>query len=122
MKKVASQSDRLHELMRAFDISQSDLANKAGLSRSSISMCLSDKRNMGSRIVEKIAQAFGVYVEWLMGYDCPMTKTEALECVLETEKITDDRLRRLLFMYSRLNERDREIVDNLIDGMSKHEN
>lgn len=121
MKKVASQSDRLHELMRAFDISQSDLANKAGLSRSSISMCLSDKRNMGSKIVEKIAQAFGVYAEWLMGYDSPMTKTEALECVLETEKITDDRLRRLLFMYSRLNERDREIVDNLIDGMSKHE-
>ena len=118
MKKVATQSDRLHELMRTFDISQTDLANKTGLSKASISMCLSDKRNMGGKIVEKIAQAFGVYAEWLMGYDCPMTKTEAIECVLGEENVTDNRLRKLLLMYARLSDRDKEIVDKLIDGMT----
>lgn len=122
MKKVASQSERLNELMRMYDISQSELAKRCGLSKASLSLYMSDKRNIGGRSLERISQYFGIYAEWLLGYNCPMNKADAVECMLETEHESDERLRRFMLMYSKLNDSNRDLVDNLISGLTKNEN
>lgn len=111
MKKVATPSERLVEIMRIFDISQSEMCRRTGLTKSSLSLMVSGKRNMGRKVLERISQSFGVYAEWLMGYDCPMNKSAVVDC------FEDERSKRIMSYYLSLSERDKIIVDNLINEM-----
>ena len=118
MKKVATPSERLVEIMRIFDISQSEMCRRTGLTKSSLSLMVSGKRNMGRKVLERISQSFGVYAEWLMGYDCPMNKSAAVECSMEGE---DESIKRIIRYYAMLNDRDKIIVESMINEMVKNE-
>ena len=72
---------------------------------------VSGKRNIGRKVLERISQSFGVYAEWLMGYDCPMNKSAVVDC------FEDERSKRIISYYTSLSERDKIIVDNLINEM-----
>lgn len=70
MLKVAKKpEERLVELMEVFNVTQADVCNKAHISRSTISRCLSGKRELTLDKAKLIAQAFDVSPAWMMGFD-----------------------------------------------------
>lgn len=102
-------SQRLKELMEYFRINQSDLANKTGIPKSSISMYVSGERKPKQDRITDIAEAYGVNEAWLIGYPVPMMKDFSCE---EGEKDSE-----ILHKISLLTQRDKDIVLKIIDTM-----
>lgn len=64
--------DRLQELMRYFGIKQVDLAERAGLPKSAVSMYVSGNRIPRQNKISQIADAYGVDPAWILGYNVSM--------------------------------------------------
>ena len=65
-------SERLKEALGASGISQSDLALKTGIGKSSISMYVSGQHEPRNDRIGDLAKALHVSPGWLMGFDIPM--------------------------------------------------
>lgn len=117
MKKVTTSDARLVELMQAFDINQTDICNRTGLHKSSMSCYVSGKRPLGKTTLIKISRAFNVSVDWLMGYDVPMNVS--IEVMKHEEELQDEQALRVARMFSALTERDKGIVYKLLAGMNE---
>lgn len=72
MEKKFSFAERLRELLAYFNINQTELASKTGISKSSISRYIKGDWEGKQDAVFRIASAFGVSEAWLMGVDVPM--------------------------------------------------
>ncbi len=75
MEKRYTFSDRLKELLQIFEIKQTDLSTRTGISKSSISHYIKGDWEGKQDAVYKIAAAFGISEAWLMGIDVPMYAT-----------------------------------------------
>ena len=65
--------ERMRQLMRDYcDNSQQRMVERTGVNKASISQYLNGKNVPSSLTATKIAKAFGVNPEWLMGFDAPM--------------------------------------------------
>lgn len=69
-----SRKTRFQELLEYFQIDQTDIVNKTGIPKSSISMYVNGQRKPRQDKLTTIADAYGVQESWLMGYDVPMFK------------------------------------------------
>lgn len=72
MEKKFTFAERLRELLAYFNINQTELALKTGISKSSISRYIKGAWEGKQDAVFRIASAFGVSEAWLMGVDVPM--------------------------------------------------
>lgn len=84
--------DRLDEAIKIRKINASQLSEKTGISRSSISRYLSGNYSAGQTNTYKIASALNVDYGWLMGGDCEMVPKHSVDYVMH---LTDDEI--LLF-------------------------
>ncbi|MCY6957918.1 helix-turn-helix domain-containing protein [Clostridium brassicae] len=76
---MSTLSERLKELRNEAKLSQKDLAKKLKLSSSTIGMIESGKREGNKETIQKIANFFGVSIDYLYGNDIKETaKTESL--------------------------------------------
>lgn len=105
----SNSSERLKELMAYYGLNQTDLCKKTGIPKSAISMYVSGQRTPKQDRISDIAEAYGVNEAWLMGYDVEMKKEFSCE---EGEKDAE-----LIKKFSLLNQRDKDIILNLIDSM-----
>lgn len=86
-------AERIRKGLLIRNMKQTDLVEKTGIGKSSISTYLSGEYEPKQRNIYKIAQALDVNEAWLMGYDVPMERRIAIE-VSEEEKnlLTDFRI------------------------------
>lgn len=89
-------NNRLNEAMTARGMTASELSQKSGLSKSTISRYLSNERSPKSEAITKMAQALDVSASWLLGYDVPMSKENQInEHIVLIEKLSPDNKDRL---------------------------
>lgn len=86
--KSSNSKERLMELMRLFDLKQTDIAKRTGLDKSTISYYLSGKREPAQDNIFIIANTFNVDPAWIMGYDVPMVNKSFQESV--NDKFSDE--------------------------------
>lgn len=86
---VAAPQHRLKTALDAARLKASDLAERSGLSKSTISRYLSGECEPKNVAVHKMAMVLHVDERWLMGYDVPMerlAKREKERCALSPEE------------------------------------
>ncbi|MFR4987492.1 MAG: helix-turn-helix domain-containing protein [Lachnospirales bacterium] len=72
MNLVSTPSDRLKKAMKIRNFKQSDLVEKTGINKSSISTYLSGEYKPKQDKIILLANVLEVNPSWLMGYDTPM--------------------------------------------------
>lgn len=78
-EKVATFGQRLREGLDRQGITQTELAKRSGISKSSISRYVKGDWEGKQEAVYALAQALGVNEAWLMGYDVPPERTAMRE-------------------------------------------
>lgn len=76
-------ANRLRELRIAKKLSQTELAEKLGVSRGSISFYENGERTADIDFIYKAAQFFNVSTDFLLGYDYPGAQIEAVNCIMK---------------------------------------
>lgn len=64
--------DRLNEALRVRNMSRSELAEKSGINKGTISRYLRGETIPRSPAIGKLAQVLNVNPAWILGYDVPM--------------------------------------------------
>lgn len=100
---------RLQLALSSANISQQELAEKSGVSKSSISQYVNGSHAPGNISAKKIGKILDVESMWLMGFDVEMRKE------ISSESAKNDMV--FLEKFSLLNERDKNIVILMIDSM-----
>ena len=91
--KTATFAERLAEAMRVREVSQTELHNRTGINKSSISTYLKGTYEAKQDKVYKMARALNVSPAWLMGYDGSVAEEEKNTRLVEMGKrIRDARL------------------------------
>ena len=75
LNRITTTSQRLKLAMDMAHMSQTDLAEKTGLNKSTISRYCSDRHEPKADAINKLATALDVAEMWLWGYDVPMERT-----------------------------------------------
>ena len=88
MEKKFTFAQRLRELLDCYNIRQTDLAARTGISKSSLSHYLKGDWEGKQDVIYKISSAYGISSAWLMGVDCPMTSD--LPHGMESPTVTED--------------------------------
>lgn len=74
--KVSNTRSRLAEMMAYFNINQSDIVERTGVPKSSLSLWVNGKRTPGQKQLAMLSEPFNINPAWLMGYDVPMKADE----------------------------------------------
>lgn len=74
--KVSNTRLRLAEMMAYFNINQSDIVERTGVPKSSLSLWVNGKRTPGQKQLAMLSEPFNINPAWLMGYDVPMRADE----------------------------------------------
>ena len=69
MKRVSDFTERFNELMRDTTVTQA--SDFLGIGKATVSSYMSGARTAKASFLTRIAEAYGVDVLWLMGYDVP---------------------------------------------------
>lgn len=107
--RIANSKDRLKEAMDMRGVSQVDLANATGLSKPTISLYLSGRREPNQKSLYLLGQALNVSEVWLMGYDIDSTRNEFISI-----KATSSQ-KELLDAYVKADKSIKEAVNKLLD-------
>ena len=83
-------AERIRKGLLIRNMKQTDLVEKTGIGKSSISTYLSGEYEPKQRNIYKIAQALDVNEAWLMGYDVPMERRIAIEVSEEEKNLLTD--------------------------------
>lgn len=130
--KITKFSKRLKEAMELRGISQTELHEKTGIGKSSISTYLKGEYQAKQDKVDLIAEALSVDPAWLMGYDVPSQNscyqdtednyyTNARVAAL-AEELRTNTSGRILFDASKdLTEEDINVVLTVIKGLKAKE-
>lgn len=93
--------DRLNEAMQLRGMNATELAQKTGLNKSSVSRYLSGENIPRSLAIGKMANALGVNPAWVLGYDVPMEEGSP-QIRIDVEKLTDANKKLLVGYYQAL--------------------
>ena len=75
LNRITTTSQRLKLAMDMAHMSQTDLAERTGLNKSTISRYCSDRHEPKADAINKLATVLDVSEMWLWGYDVPMERT-----------------------------------------------
>lgn len=110
---------RLRDLRKEKNLSQEELAFCLGTNQQRISKVEKEDSSFGIELLLRYADYFGVTTDYLLG----LSDTR-LELTVEELKIVDNnkpQLRELLYCFSRMDKKNREIIINLAKSMSTSE-
>ena len=127
MKKKYTFSQRLRELLSFFNVTQTELSVKTGISKSSISHYLKGDWEGKQDTVYKIANAFGISEAWLMGIDVPLYPRSSRTAEsgpegaaeLNAKVLLDEELMDVIEVYYTLSAEKQKIVRDLIRNLGK---
>ena len=111
-------ADRVKELREQQGLSQEKLANMIGLKdKSSIAKIEKSGDKITSKNVEKLSEAFGCSIAYLMGWQ---ENIDDYEHELEklSENMKNDKLMRLVDYYSQLSSTDQDLIENMIKSLA----
>jgi len=118
-------SERIQEALYAKDMKQSDLVEKTGISKSSISTYISGAFEPKQKNLYKIAKALNVDPSWLIGNDVPMDMDDKgllsnYELASFAVKIRNDlEAQQLLkIYYNELTKENRKLLIEIAKGLS----
>lgn len=118
--RESNTSERLKEIMKKQNLKQVDILNKSlpycakfnvKMNKSDISQYVSGKIEPSQDKLVVLGMALGVTEAWLMGFDVPPMRKDNSTVA---EKDFD-----FYYKYSMLEERDKEIILDMIDSMLK---
>ena len=95
MTRVSNFTERFNVLMEGTTVTQA--SEFLGMGKATISSYMSGARVAKSSFLSKIAEAYGVEVLWLLGYDVPRYKEETPAG--EGEGLSEDRA----YLWNRIN-------------------
>lgn len=96
---MQSFSKRLKEAMEMRQVNQTELSNRTGIDKSSLSHYLKGDFKARSGNLGLIAKALNVDAGWLMGYDVPCAQNHDNS---EASPVLSDEVKELLRIYSSL--------------------
>lgn len=74
---------RLQEALDARKMKPSELSERTGISKSSISRYLSGEYAPSSSKIYKISRALEINATWLLGYDVPMSQSSNVDTIID---------------------------------------
>lgn len=92
--------DRLNEAMRLRGLTGSELAEKSGLNKSSVSRYLNGENVPRSLAIGKMAKALDVSPAWLLGYDLTIDGKEIVR--IDTDRLNEVNKAKILAYYQGL--------------------
>lgn len=92
--------ERLIEAMKLRGMTATELANKSGLAKSSVSRYLTGENIPRSIAIGKMANALNVSPAWILGYNLTIDGQEIPN--IEIDKLTEDNKTRLFAYYQAL--------------------
>ena len=92
--------ERLIEAMKLRDMTATELANKSGLAKSSVSRYLTGENIPRSIAIGKMANALNVSPAWILGYNLTIDGQEIPN--IEIDKLTEENKTRLFAYYQAL--------------------
>ena len=92
--------ERLIEAMKLRQMTATELANKSGLAKSSVSRYLTGENIPRSIAIGKMANALNVSPAWILGYNLTIDGQEIPN--IEIDKLTEENKTRLLAYYQAL--------------------
>lgn len=130
--KISDTTHRLKELMDILGLTQSELARRTGLDKSTISYYVNGKREPMQDNIMTISLAFNLDPAWLMGYEVPMYKRDiTVDYTLVTERYNstvaetlnevkkDETLQKVVNLYQKLSPERKQAILNLIESMGE---
>ena len=88
--KVTNSQSRIQELLTLNDESQSDMARKTDLTRTSKSRYVRGVQEPNQYAINQIATAYRVNPAWLMGYNVSMQTQDNKEILKKIEMLTEE--------------------------------
>jgi transcriptional regulator with XRE-family HTH domain len=107
---TATLTVKIRHAMLQLDINQSELARRAGITRSALTQILSGNRTPSTPALLQIAGALGVSVDFLLG----KSETSQIEDLLQ-----HDAIRELVTGFLKLKPSDRQRVLQMVDLLLK---
>lgn len=118
----------IRDLMSYYRLSQADIVTRTGICKSTLSNYVSGKRVPKQDTIQLLANTYGVNISWLLGIEnAPMFLTEEDPKIeynsqdnsrIEIES-KEHNLENILMKYLNLSPGDKEIINNMIDSLSK---
>ena len=120
MTLISNPSDRLKEIMKIRNLRQSDLVEKTGIGKSSISTYLSGEYQPKQDKIIKLSNALDVNPSWLMGYDVPMVDNNLNNTPNLTQKDEKDIAKKMNLILEQIDTQDALMFDGEpLDNESK---
>ena len=83
--KIATSTQRLNELFDSDSRNDTAIANALGVSKQTVCAWKKGRRSPKKTVIVKIAEMFGVTLEWLMGFDVPKYPEEMTVAVPDSD-------------------------------------
>lgn len=116
--------NRIKEALRIRHMRQIELAEKTGLTRSSINNWSTQRWQPKQNAIYLMAKALNVSEMWLAGYDVPMErsqkqiKNDEISELLKTIQ-TNDKVQELFIKISKLNSEQLETIESMVNQLIK---
>lgn len=111
MEKKDTFANRLKQALDENDWSQTELAKRAKVSKSSITRYLKGDWEAKQDVIYSIAEVTGLNEAWLMGYDVPKKKAPATD----GERNVDPDIRRIERARKNMTEKDKKKMMELLE-------
>lgn len=108
-------SERLKEFMKIYNLKQADIIEKTGISSSCLSSYVNGTRQPKSDKIGLIADAYGVNISWLMGFDTSMIEKNV--DIPNKQNISEHI--EIINMYDKLNAEQKKLVYDMMKNMIK---
>lgn len=108
-------SDRIREGLALRNMKQSELVQRTGIGKSSISTYISGAYEPKQKNIYEIAKALDVSEAWLMGYDVPMDR-ERPTPIFEGEPI-NPKAKKLIDMVMQMDDTQLEALESILDSV-----
>ena len=125
MTKKVQLKDRLNEAIQARGLRASDLVDRTGIPKGTMSYYMSGKTEPKADRLYKLSQALDVSEAWLLGYDVPMQRSidqkkndQLAELVVKMR--SDASFFDVVAKLAQVDAAQRETISSLLDGLIGH--
>lgn len=118
-------NDRVKEIRKSEKLTLEKFGDKIGVSKGAISKIELGNRNVTDQMIKSICREFGYREEWLRDGIEPKQPekldedelAEYIEDLLSTENPTYTLIKSILKIYSKLDDRSKQVINNTIDEL-----